>query len=1731
MAAKLLPIGFSEVLNLTSLGISQSDVSFKNVTLSSSKYVAVREEGKNNVTIVDTISKSTLRLPVQVDSAIMNPVSKVVAVRIDRNLQILNLEMKSKMKSHAMDNDVVYWKWLDAKTIAIVTTSSCYHWSMDGDATPQKMFDRAAYDGPVQIINYRTSSDGKWLIVGGIASKDGQVVGALQVYNTDLRASQPTMDAHTACFATVQIDGREQPSNLFCFTSRSAAGPRLSIIELGVPKEQAFNRSTNLTYDGNDFPVHMIADNHYGVLFILTKQGYLFLYEIQSAKCIFSNRASQQTMFAAIEYDGDDGGVMAVDQTGRVSHFFVDKKNIVNYICTQMNDIDLGISMARRYDLPGAESTFKQQFQKLMQSGQYDQAYELAASANALRTADTIAALRGVEGGKILLQYFQLIMKKGKLNAIESIELTKLVLMKGGIEHIKTWLKEQKLETSEELGDQIRQHNISLALSVYLRANVPEKVIGCFLSLGAQEPETEAAMEHFKNILSYASRVNFSPDYPLLLSQLLRVNSERARDFALLLMESPEGSKVDFSQTIDQFMHAGDIKSFTRLVFQYLKPRGDREEDSALQTKLFEVNLLHAPTVADALFDNTEFKATHYDRLKIAQLCERAGLYQRALQHYTDLIDIKRCLMAVSANPGLINPEFLLEFFGSMTPEDCMDCLRDLMKYSQQNNLRLVVEVAKKWSDYLHATNLIALFEDFKSYIGLFHYLSAFVNFTDNKEIVFKYIEAAVKLDQLKEVERICRDNDHYDAVEVKEFLLQQNLKDPRPLIHVCDRFDFVPELTQYLYSKNLYVFIEAYVQRMSPKATPLVIGTLIDLNCSDDQITKLLSSVRPPVDARNFYEKLVDEVDKRNRLKILKTFLEARANEGSTDVHVHNGIAKIYVDTNNNAAQFLLNNKYYDSVVVGAFCESRDPHLALVAYKRASGNCDDRLIDVCNKNGFFKDLAKYLVERQDLHLWAKVLSPDNEHRRPLIDQVVSSALPESHVPEEVSTTVKAFVNLPNELIELLERLILHGPADGEFATNKNLQNLLIITAFKADQKRVMDYVKRLNNYDGPDIAKIARDQYQLYEEAFFIFKKFKKGPESIQVLLEYIQSMDRAVEFAQYWDQPDVWSILGKAQLDHDMIKECIQCFLKADDSSYYLSVISAAKQQNLYDELILFLKMARGKVKDTIVEYELIYCYAKTDRLADLEDFLATATTKVQECTRVGDQCFSEELYQAARILYTHVNNNAKLAMCLVRLKLYAEAVEAARKANNIHTWKEVCFCCVNAKEFRLAQMCAMNIIVYMEHLLDLVKHYEQYGYFHEVIAVLEQGINLDRAHQGMFTQLGILYAKYKEEKLMEHIKLFWSKLNIPSLIAACRQNCHWNEAVFLYIQYDQRDQAIETMIEHSAECWNHSLFKEIIKKVSNTEMYYKAITFYLQEHPLLLTDLLIELSTQLDHTRVVDLVSRHGHLPLIEKYLLHVQRENLSAVNEALNGLFVKAENYKSLRQSIDSYNNFDQIALAQQLEPHELLEFRRISAHLYKINKRYERSIELSKKDGLWGDAMEAAAESKERELAENLLTYFVENKQKECFAACLFTCYELIHPDVVLELAWRHQLMNFAMPFMIQALRDFDDKLNSLYVKLEEKEKHEHEQREKEKKQQDEHNAHFNAASLGVAMPQALVNPASAPLALMPPVPVNTMAGPPLPGVGLGHHPAMSGYSQALVPLGQPANPYMNSYGF
>ena len=60
----------------------------------------------------------------------------------------------------------------------------------------------------------------------------------------------------------------------------------------------------------------------------------------------------------------------------------------------------------------------------------------------------------------------------------------------------------------------------------------------------------------------------------------------------------------------------------------------------------------------------------------------------------------------------------------------------------------------------------------------------------------------------------------------------------------------------------------------------------------------------------------LGEQVEQRNRLKLLNPFLEHLVSEGSTDAAVHNALGKIIVDANNNPEHFLTTNPYYDSLV-----------------------------------------------------------------------------------------------------------------------------------------------------------------------------------------------------------------------------------------------------------------------------------------------------------------------------------------------------------------------------------------------------------------------------------------------------------------------------------------------------------------------------------------------------------------------------------------------------------------------------------------------------------------------------------------------------------------------------------------------------------------------------------------------------------------------------------------------
>ena len=359
---------------------------------------------------------------------------------------------------------------------------------------------------------------------------------------------------------------------------------------------------------------------------------------------------------------------------------------------------------------------------------------------------------------------------------------------------------------------------------------------------------------------------------------------------------------------------------------------------------------------------------------------------------------------------------------------------------------------------------------------------------------------------------------------------------------------------------------------------------------------------------------------------------------------------------------------------------------------------------------------------------------------------------------------------LPQELIELLERIVLHN---SDFSSNDQLQNLLILTAIKSDRSRVMDYITRLDNYDAVGLAQEAeKDEYQLYDEAFTMYKKKDEFVKAITILLHKQNNMKGASEFAEKISKPNVWTELGKAQLDQSMLREAIESFIKAENPQAYMAVIHQAQVQQTWEELVTFLTMARKTLKEQMIDNELIFAYAQCGEkyLGQIEYFISEPNQA--KLNDVADKCFKAKLYAATKILYTKTANHHKMAEVYVMTKEYVNAYEAAKRADIPKVWKAVCFACVRAKEFKTALECGLKVIILPDHLDDLIQFYEKFGYYNELVTLLEQGMRHERKHNGIFTELGILFSKHMPNKLMDLIRTYPKNLHIPKLIRACEQ-----------------------------------------------------------------------------------------------------------------------------------------------------------------------------------------------------------------------------------------------------------------------------------------------------------------------------------------------------------------------
>jgi clathrin heavy chain len=412
-------------------------------------------------------------------------------------LQIYNMDQKKKLKHIELSENIVYWRWVSTSKLAIVTGTSVYHINIDDEASKEvKILDRSGglVENPTtQIIGYCLEPAEKWSALFGISTPDqGKTInGHIQLYLIE-GGKQQLLEGHACTFGKAYIHNDSFQSTLFCFVEKKQgeAISKVHINEISAAPEgfTKHKKNTEIQYDPSfpsDFPISLNVSEKYGLLYIVTKFGFLYVYEMISCEQIFKARLSQEPIFVVAKNSVNDG-ILAITKSGSLIGGVVDESMLLPTIMNAKhipNVKQLAFQIAGRYKLPGVDNMFIEQFNTLLISGDYAGAAQVASQSPGalIRNQETIQKFKSLpqmpNQPQPLLIYFQKLLEKGKLNKLETLELCVPVLSQGKIDLVSNWVNNNKLENCQELGEMVVKFDKHLALKIYTEGKFNQKAV------------------------------------------------------------------------------------------------------------------------------------------------------------------------------------------------------------------------------------------------------------------------------------------------------------------------------------------------------------------------------------------------------------------------------------------------------------------------------------------------------------------------------------------------------------------------------------------------------------------------------------------------------------------------------------------------------------------------------------------------------------------------------------------------------------------------------------------------------------------------------------------------------------------------------------------------------------------------------------------------------------------------------------------------------------------------------------------------------------------------------------------------------------------------------------------------------------------------------------------------------------------------------------------------------
>ena len=116
-------------------------------------------------------------------------------------------------------------------------------------------------------------------------------------------------------------DNVDYKNSLFCYCEKKAGENvhRLKVMEIGqpAPGSQKLMKIVDMQMQEGDFPVLMQDSAKYGVVFIMTKFGFLYMYELSTASLLGKSRVTDQLCFVAAKNQQTDG-MIVINKAGQI---------------------------------------------------------------------------------------------------------------------------------------------------------------------------------------------------------------------------------------------------------------------------------------------------------------------------------------------------------------------------------------------------------------------------------------------------------------------------------------------------------------------------------------------------------------------------------------------------------------------------------------------------------------------------------------------------------------------------------------------------------------------------------------------------------------------------------------------------------------------------------------------------------------------------------------------------------------------------------------------------------------------------------------------------------------------------------------------------------------------------------------------------------------------------------------------------------------------------------------------------------------------------------------------------------------------------------------------------------------------------------------------------------------------------------------------------------------------